>query len=231
LDALILAGGLGTRLSSVVSDRAKSVATVMGRPFLSFVLDHLAQSGSVSRVVLCVGHRADTVRAAFGDRHADLPIVYSEEPQPLGTGGALRRAILEVEPGKPVLAMNGDTILNLRVQTLIEHHKRHRADLTLALAYVKDAERFGTVALDEDRITGFREKGVAQRGWINGGMYVLGAKMLDKLRAMPEKFSLERDFFMEELDALRCFGYRSRAAFLDIGVPEDYRRAASLLRR
>jgi D-glycero-alpha-D-manno-heptose 1-phosphate guanylyltransferase len=231
VDALILAGGLGTRLASVVSDRAKSVATVMGRPFLSFVLDHLAQSGAVSRVILCVGHRADTVRDAFGHQHGELPIYYSEEPEPLGTGGALRYAALGFELNKPVLALNGDTVLNLRVQTLLEHHRRHRADLTLALAYVKDAERFGTVALDGDRVTGFHEKGSALRGWINGGMYVLGGKTLELVKSMPEKFSLERGLFEERLDGMRCFGYRSRAAFLDIGVPEDYRRAALLLRR
>jgi len=230
MDALILAGGLGTRLSSVVSDRAKSVAPVAGRPFLAFVLDHLAQGGAISRIVLCVGHHADSVHDAFGDEHAGMPIVYSRETEPLGTGGALRLAIERFDVNRPFLAMNGDTVLNLRLDTLLEHHRHQRADLTMALAYVKDAERFGTVALEGDRVVGFREKGVAQRGWINGGMYLFGAKGADRLRAMPVKFSLERELFAEQLDGMRCFGYRSRAAFLDIGVPEDYHRAARLLR-
>lgn len=231
MDALILAGGLGTRLSSVVSDRAKSVAPVSGRPFLAFVLDHLVQGGVISRVVLCVGHHADSVRDAFGSEHAGMPIAYSEETEPLGTGGALRQAVERFELKRPFLAMNGDTVLHLRLDTLLEHHRHHRADLTMALAYVRDAERFGTVALEGDRIVGFREKGVAQRGWINGGLYLFGAKGADRLRAMPEKFSLERELFTDGLGGMRCYGYRSRAAFLDIGVPEDYLRAARLLRR
>lgn len=231
MDALILAGGLGTRLSSVVSDRAKSVAVVAGRPFLAFVLDHLAQSGIISRVILCIGHHADSVRDAFGDEHAGMPIAYSLETELLGTGGALRLAVERFDVRRPFLAMNGDTVLHLRLATLLDHHRRHRADLTMALAYVKDAERFGTVALEGERITGFHEKGVAKRGWINGGMYLFGAKGADRLHAMPAKFSLERELFSTGLEGMRCFGYQSRAAFLDIGVPEDFHRAARLLRR
>lgn len=230
MDALILAGGLGTRLSSVVSDRAKSVAPVAGRPFLAFVLDHLAHGGAISRVVLCVGHHADSVRNAFGDTHAGLPIAYSQEAEPLGTGGALRLAIERFDVKQPFLAMNGDTVLNLRLDTLLQHHRAHRADLTMALAYVKDAERFGTTALEGDRIVGFHEKGSTLRGWINGGMYLFGTRAGRELHAMPVKFSLERDFFAARLSGLRCYGYRSRAAFLDIGIPEDYQRAARLLR-
>jgi len=178
-----------------------------------------------------VGHHADSVRDAFGDEHAGMPIVYSRETEPLGTGGALRLAVERFEVKRPFLAMNGDTVLNLRLETLLEHHRRHRADLTMALAYVKDAERFGTVALADERIVGFHEKGVAKRGWINGGMYLFGAKGAERLRSMPVKFSLERDMFSAGLEGMRCFGYLSRAAFLDIGVPEDYHRAARLLRK
>ena len=230
MDALILAGGLGTRLRSVVTDRAKSVALVDGRPFLSYVLAHLAQSGRIDRVVLCVGHRAQTVRECFGQHFEGMTVEYSEEDAPLGTGGALRKAIAASKPSRPFLAMNGDTVLKLRIDTFADFHQAQRADLTLALSYVTDAVRFGTASLQGDRITGFVEKGGVRRGWINAGMYLFSPRAAGALLAMPERFSLESDFFSAHLESLNCAGYRSRAAFLDIGVPEDYHRAAALLR-
>ncbi len=230
MDALILAGGLGTRLRSVVTDRAKSVALVDGRPFLSYVLAHLAQSGHIRRVVLCVGHRAQSVRECIGEAVDGMAVEYSEENAPLGTGGALRNALASMHPSRPFLAMNGDTVLKLRLDTLLAFHQAQRADLTLALSYVTDAARFGTVSLDGQRITGFVEKGGVRRGWINGGMYLFSPRAAAALLEMPERFSLETEFFVPAVTALRCAGYRSRAAFLDIGVPEDYHRAAALLR-
>ena len=230
MDALILAGGLGTRLRPAVADRAKSVAPVAGRPFLSYVMDHLAKSGMVSRFILCVGHHADSVCEAFGSLSSDIPILYSRESHPLGTGGALRQAAAELAPAPPFLALNGDTIIRLRIENFVAFHRAHKADLTLALSHAKNAERFGTVALEGARITSFAARGNAVRGWINGGMYLFSPRATRALLAMPENFSLENDFFPSQISTLHCAGYRTRASFLDIGTPDDYDRAALILR-
>ena len=230
MDALILAGGLGTRLRSAVADRAKSVAPVSGRPFLSYVLDHLARSGRVSRFILCTGHQAGTVRSAFGAAFAGIPLAYSEEAQPLGTGGALSKAMAQFALSRQFLVLNGDTILRLRVGALIDFHRAQVADLTLALSYAANAERFGTVSLNGVRIASFAARGSTKRGWINGGMYVFSPRAAKALLNMPEKFSIENDFFPGQIARMRCAGYRSRAAFLDIGTPVDYLRATALLR-
>jgi D-glycero-alpha-D-manno-heptose 1-phosphate guanylyltransferase len=230
LDALILAGGLGTRLRSAVPDRAKSVAPVSGRPFLTYVLDHLARSKRVSRFILCTGHQAWTVRGALGTAYAGIPVAYSEEAQPLGTGGALRNATAQFALSREFLVLNGDTILPLRVGSFIDFHRAQKADLTLALSYARSADRFGTVSLDGARITSFAGRGSTTRGWINGGMYVFSSGAAKALLGMPERFSIEADFFPNQIAMMRCVGYRSRAAFLDIGMPADYLRAATLLR-
>lgn len=218
-------------MRSAVADRAKSVAPVSGRPFLSYVLDHLACSGRVSRFILCTGHQAVTIRSALGIVYAGIPVAYSEEAHPLGTGGALRQATAQFALSRQFLVLNGDTILRLRVGALIDFHRAQEADLTLALSYAKSAERFGTVSLKGERITSFAVRGSTTRGWINGGMYVFSPRAAKALLEMPEKFSIENDFFPAQIASMRFAGYRSRAAFLDIGTPEDYQKAASLLRR
>jgi D-glycero-alpha-D-manno-heptose 1-phosphate guanylyltransferase len=230
LDALILAGGLGTRLRSAVADRAKAVAPVSGRPFLFYVLEHLARSGSVSRFILCTGHHAATVRFTVGADFGGIPVAYSEEVKPLGTGGALRHAVERFQLSRPFIVLNGDTILRLRISALLDFHRAQKADLTLALSYAGNADRFGTVSLKGARIASFADSGSTAQGWINGGIYVFSARAAKALLDMPEKFSIESDFFPSRVATMRCAGYRSRAAFLDIGTPEDYQRAARLLR-
>lgn len=229
MDALILAGGLGTRLAQAVGDRAKPVADVGGRPFLAFVLEHLARCLEVRRAILCVGHRAESVEAAFGARFGRLALDYSREDRPLGTGGALRRALLRAAPRAPVLAMNGDTFFPVAIDRLLGFHRSEKPAATVAVARVDDSERFGSVRLAGTRAAEFVEKGAAGTGWINGGLYVLGGPAIERLRQSPESFSLER----EVLPALAASGglaaYRARARFIDIGVPRDYRRARRLL--
>ncbi len=231
MDALILAGGLGTRLASVVADRAKPVADVAGRPFLALLLAHLERCAGVRRAILCVGHKAHTVEAALGDRFGRLALAYSHEDEPLGTGGALRLALRRFEPRSPVLALNGDTMFTLDPARLVAFHRDHRPAATMALARVVDAARFGTVRLRGTRIEGFQEKGRPGPGWINAGTYVLGRTAVAALAAGPAAFSLERDVLPAWCAAGGLAGLRSRARFLDIGVPEDYARAAALFAR
>ena len=231
MDALILAGGLGTRLASVVTDRAKPVADVDGRPFLAFTLAHLATLPEVKRVILCVGHLAHSVEAAFGARFGRLPLAYSREERPLGTGGALRLAAARMNVRAPALALNGDTWFPVSLERLVGFHRRERPDVTMAVARVADSARYGAVRIAGARITAFEEKGKTGPGWINGGIYVLGKKGLDRLGRSPEGFSLERDLLPDLAAAGDLAAYRARGRFIDIGVPEDYARARRLLAR
>lgn len=231
MDALILAGGLGTRLASVVGDRAKPVAEVAGRPFVVHVLAQIERCAAIDRVTLCVGHRADSVERALGKRFGRLPLRYSREAQPLGTGGAIRHA-LGGDPARAAsLAMNGDSFLGIRLERLVAYHRAARSWLTLALARVADGSRFGAAQLQGDRIVAFREKGVSGPAWINAGIYVLSGEAKRALRDSPRRFSFERDVLTPWCAEGRVRGMKSRARFLDIGTPEDYARAASVLAR
>lgn len=229
MDALILAGGLGTRLAGVVPDRAKPVAEVAGRPFLAYLLAHLARFPAVKRVILCVGHKAGTIESALGGRFGRLELAYSREKEPLGTGGAVRHALRAFAPAPPVLVLNGDTFFPVDLARLLAFHRVERAAASLALARVADSSRFGTVAVRGTRVAGFAEKGRAGPGWVNGGTYVLGRRAMAWFGDAPEAFSLERDCLPLWSGAGELAGLRSRARFLDIGVPEDYSRAAGLV--
>jgi D-glycero-alpha-D-manno-heptose 1-phosphate guanylyltransferase len=227
MDALILAGGLGTRLRAVVKDRAKSVAEIGGRPFLAHVLDRLARSAEVNRVILCVGHRADTVREAIGTQHGRLPIAYSQEDRPLGTGGALRLAARRFKVTRTALAMNGDTFLGANIDAFLAFHRAERAAVTIALARVADASRYGRVECRGNRITAFLEKGAGGAAWISSGLYVFSPAAWRALAALPAACSLEHDAFPPWLETMRVAGYRTRSRHLDIGTPEDFSRASS----
>jgi D-glycero-alpha-D-manno-heptose 1-phosphate guanylyltransferase len=229
MDALILAGGLGTRLASVVRDRAKPVAEVAGRPFLAFTLSHLAKLAEVRRAILCVGHMAHSVEAALGPRFDRLAIEYSREDRPLGTGGALRLAIARLGLRAPLLALNGDTWFPVPLDRLVGFHRTERPAATIAVARVTDIGRYGSVSLAGSRVTGFTEKGGAGAGWINGGIYVLGARALAAIAEAPEAFSFEREVLPALAGSGKLAAFRSRTRFIDIGVPEDYARARRLL--
>lgn len=229
MDALVLAGGRGTRLASVVSDRAKPVALVAGKPFLHHVLAALERSPAVRRVILCVGHQSETVREAMGERFGRLPIAYSPEDRPLGTGGALAQALRRFAIAGPALAINGDSFFGLRVSPLLAFHKERRAFATLGAARIPEAARFGALQLAGDAVTGFSEKGRSGPAWINAGWYVLGPRAVGELAGRRGAFSLEHEALTPWAAAGRLRAYRSRARFIDIGTPGDYARAAGLV--
>ena len=231
MEALILAGGLGTRLASVVSDRAKPVAEVAGRPFLLHLLKQIERCRAIDRVTLCVGHKSETVQRALGERFARLPVRYSVETEPLGTGGALRHALEGATAAKPCIAMNGDSFLGIALDRLLAFHRQDSGTVSLALARVQDATRFGAAELEGDRIVAFREKGRGGPAWINAGIYVLSPKAQRALRDAPRRFSFEQEMLRTWCAGNEARGMKSRARFLDIGTPEDYARAASVLSR
>jgi NDP-sugar pyrophosphorylase family protein len=218
--ALILAGGLGTRLRSVVADLPKVLAPVHGRPFLACLLDQLADAG-LTHAVLCTGYRADLVEAAFGAKYRSLTLEYSQEASPLGTGGALRLAIDRVR-SQTVLAMNGDSFVDVDIPSFFSEHVRSRLESSLLLTKVIDTARYGCVTMDcSGRVLNFEEKGARHgAGWINAGVYLIDRSLLENVPG-GVAVSLERDLLPQWI-AGRLGGIPCRGKFLDIGTPESF---------
>lgn len=225
-EAVILAGGLGTRLRSLVADRPKPMAPVGGRPFLELLLDSLARKG-LRRVVLSVGYRAAQIREHFGSRYGAIQLAYSEEDQPLGTGGALRLALTHCT-GDAVLVFNGDTFIDLDTEALMQLWHRTGEPLLVA-RQVADTRRYGRLEIDaEGHVLRFLDQGSAGPGPINAGCYLIPRNLLDGWSA-GSAFSLEREFLVEAVRQRRFRAFVSESLFIDIGVPDDYLRAQHLL--
>lgn len=223
----ILAGGLGTRLRSIVGDMPKVLAPVNGKPFLSYLLDQLIAAGFHS-VILCTGYSAHMIAEIFGTQYKELNIRYSHEPAPLGTGGALRYALPIVEK-EIILVMNGDSFMDIGISGFLEWHLRRNHKASMVLTKMEDADCFGKVDLDEqNRITCFQEK--TQNvgwGWVNAGIYLLRKTIVASIPP-GKKYSLETDYFPSLAGEGLC-GYKSDGRFIDIGTPECYSRAGQFL--
>lgn len=225
--AILLAGGLGTRLRGVVSDRPKVLAPVAGRPFLAWLLEQVAAAG-LRRAVLCTGYLAPQVEATFGARFGDLALTYSCEREPLGTAGALRHALAHLGPG-PFLVLNGDSCCATPLAPLWEHHLLRGARATLLATLVPDGARFGRVECDATgRVTGFVEKdGRHAPAWINAGVAVVARGVLERIPA-GRPVSLEGEVWPALIgDGLLAL--RRVAPFVDIGTPDDFALAAQVL--
>ena len=226
--AVILAGGLGTRLRSVVADRPKVLAPVAGRPFLAFLLDQVHSAG-IRRVVLCTGHLGDQIRESFGSSYRDVALEYSQEPEPLGTGGALRHA-LPLLGSAAFLVLNGDSYCDVDLRRVWECHHLRPSHATLVVVPVADASRFGRVDLDaHGRIVAFHEKSARPGpGRVNGGIYVLRPEPLARI---PEggAASLEREVF-PFLAQSGLYGFAAEGRFIDIGTPESFAEAERFVR-
>ena len=221
-EAIILAGGFGTRLRGVVDDVPKPLAPVAGRPFLGWLLDRLAARG-MRRCILATGYLSELVEQRIGTRWQGMDIAYSREPEPLGTGGAIRLAATRLQ-GHAAHVLNGDTWLEYDPVALEDSARAAVASMAIALARVDDVARYGAVDIEDTRVVGFREKGEAGPGWINAGCYFLGA---DALAALPARdvFSFEQDVLQPRVQAGAVAAFTATAGFIDIGVPEDYARA------
>jgi D-glycero-alpha-D-manno-heptose 1-phosphate guanylyltransferase len=225
MEAIVLAGGLGTRLRGVIDDVPKPMAPVQGRPFLAFVLDQLADSG-FHTAILATGYRHDAIRAHFADDYHGLALVYSVEGEPLGTGGAIRLACGHVH-ARDVFVLNGDTYLELDYRAMLDAHVRAAAQLSLAVCEVPDVARYGALDVSEGIVRGFREKGQSGPGPINGGTYVLGAALRDRL-PVRAAFSFEQDLLVPDVRTIQPLAFPATGLFIDIGIPEDYAKAEQL---
>ncbi len=222
----ILVGGLGTRLRPVLSDTPKVLAPVGGRPFLTYLLDPLSAAG-VRKVVLCTGYLAEQVHSAVGERYGDLQILYSQENQPVGTGGALRLALPLLE-SDPVLVMNGDSYCDLDLPAFLAWHRQRDSLASLALVHLQDTARFGRVSFEAGgAIISFGEKESKGSGWINAGVYLLSQRLLNTI-PQDRNVSMEYDIFPKFVGK-GLFGYPEGRRFLDIGTPVSYAEAESVL--
>lgn len=222
MQAIILAGGFGTRLIGVVSDLPKPMAPIRGVPFLSYILDQLNDYG-FSKVVLAVGYLSNKIKDFYGPHYKNLKIQYSYEDTPLGTGGCVYQAVDLIEDDY-VYVINGDTYFDIDFNSI---HKPKRA--LIVCKHIKNASRYGRVIFnDSNIITSFAEKQSDISGYINGGIYYLKKDIFNEFN-VSNKFSLEKDFFEKYIHKLNIEVFKSEAYFIDIGIPEDYERAQNEL--
>ena len=223
-DVIILAGGLGSRLSSTIGAVPKGMAEVAGKPFLDYLLTYLRNSG-LPNVILSVGYLNDQIIRHFGNFWYGTTIVYSIESEPLGTGGALKQA-LKYCTSEKVLVMNGDTLFTVDLDKIYKKQEKTNAEVVIALRRVKDAGRYGTVIMHrKGKILEFKEKDPATgKGLVNGGIYLMKRRLVER-NPLPDKFSLERDLFAVACKTQNFQGIEFNDYFIDIGIPEDYAKA------
>jgi D-glycero-alpha-D-manno-heptose 1-phosphate guanylyltransferase len=229
LDAIVLAGGVGSRLREVLPDRQKVTALVGGKPFLSMLIAWLARSG-VSRVVLAAGHRSGDVRSVASEFTGPPQVRVSVEPVPLGTGGAARLALRMTE-GDPILVLNGDSFADVDLGALRRFHAERNAAVSIALVSTNNAKRYGLVRTDENgKVLAFNEKPIdVDGGAINAGVYIFRRAAL---AALPENspISFERDVFPELINR-GLYAMLFTADFIDIGTPDSLQAAVGFFNR
>ena len=224
--AIILAGGFGTRLQTVLRDLPKPLAPVRGRPFLHYVLRWLEECG-IERVIGCTGYLADKMEAGFRSYAGGLDLTLLREDTPLGTGGAIYRALREADSGG-VFALNGDTYFPADLSEFQQRAERLGGRFAIALRRVPDTSRFGAVELEGGRIAAMNEKGRSGPGLVNAGLYLLPHDLWQQV-PMPGVFSWETDLMEPKAPVLGAAGVILDAPFLDIGTPESYGEVESVL--
>ena len=225
MEAIVLAGGFGTRLKQIVPDLPKPMAPSAGRPVLEILLTSLFRKG-FTRVVLSLGFMSEKIIGHFGDSYLGMELVHEVESQPLGTGGAVRAALARCVSDH-VFVFNGDTYLDLEVDDLERLWQTNRRPVVVVRA-VPDTARFGRVEVCDGRIDAFLEKGKSGPGLINAGCYVLPQHALDPF-PLGQPFSLETEFFIKLTKFIRFDAFVTHGHFIDIGVPDDYALAQTEL--
>lgn len=218
MEAIILAGGFGTRLSKVVLDVPKPMAPINERPFLEYLLDDLSDKG-INRVILAVGYKKEIIKNHFQERYKNIEIIYSDEDIPLGTGGAIKKA-LTLSKTEDIFIVNGDTFFDVNLKEMYKFHKENNSNLTLAIKEMERFNRYGSLALEGNKIVKFEEKKYIEKGYINGGIYLLKKNILDIKK--EDSFSFEKDILENKELKVEKYGYKSKGYFIDIGIPEDY---------
>ncbi len=226
-EAIILAGGLGTRLRSVVPELPKCMAPVADRPFLDYVIEYLQKQG-IRKFIFALGYKSEIIERFLKSGLAASGYQLSIEHEPLGTGGAIRLAAAQATAAS-VLVLNGDTFFDIDVRELAAFHESHAADCSLSLKPMHDFDRYGVVELGKDHtVKNFHEKKRYASGLINGGVYALSVEQFIK-EDLPPVFSFEKDYLEKYYTRRRILGLVQDRYFIDIGIPEDYERAQTEL--
>ena len=221
--AIILAGGLGTRLRSAVPDLPKCMAPVAGKPFLHYVIGYLQMQG-LHRFIFSLGYMHEVIETYVNTNHPGLEAVYSVESEPLGTGAAIKLACNHATEDN-ILVLNGYTMFKIDVQQMFNFHELHHAACTLALKPMKDFDRYGVVEINQENIVqSFKEKKFYYHGLINGGVYAINVTAFLE-QEFPEKFSFEKDYLEKYYSSQKMMGLVQDAYFIDIGIPEDLVKA------
>lgn len=222
-DVIILAGGFGTRLQSVVADRPKCMAAIHGKPFLYYLCKYL-EAYQPRKVIFSVGYLKEQVIDYITTTPWGFAYDFAEELEPLGTGGAVRYSLTKSDTDD-FFVLNGDTFFDIDLNAMLAFQKSMMADATLALKPMHQADRYGLVEIQDDQsILSFKEKQIGSSGLINGGVYCVYRKGFDSI-PFPEKFSFEKDYLEPFINQRNFFGLVKDAYFIDIGIPEDYEKA------
>lgn len=225
MQAIILAGGLGTRLREVVPDLPKPMAPIRGKPFLAYLLDYLQKAGMTS-VVLSIHYAGEIIKNYFKNDFQGLSITYAEEKKLLGTGGAIQYALTYIpHQDEPVFVLNGDTFVTLDYKAMLAAHLDSKRLLSICLRHMQESGRYGTVKInDEKRIIAFQEKTENSVGLINAGVYLLDPHIFEKFN-LPEQFSFETEFLLPFISTIAPQAFMAQDYFIDIGIPTDYAKA------
>lgn len=225
MEAIILAGGLGTRLQGVIGQQPKCMAPVAGRPFLAYIFDYLEQQ-RCTRAILSLGFKHQVVTDWLEDQYLQFELDYVVEKEALGTGGGILAAIEEAATDN-VVVVNGDTMFNVDLAAMMHYHNEHKAATTLALKKMTNFDRYGGVHInDRGIITAFEEKKPTAEGLINGGIYIIDRETF-LAKNLPSKFSFEKEYLEKYINDKKFYGYADDGYFIDIGIPQDYEKAQS----
>lgn len=230
-EAIILAGGMGSRLRSEVPDLPKPMAPVADRPFLEYLLDYL-HGYHVSHVILSVGYKHQLIIQHFGNNYRGMKIDYAIEVEPLGTGGGLLMAVDKITGISPVVVMNGDTWFPVDLTTMAAFHQERNSLLTIAVHSLLNSGRYAGIEFDANKqIVNFVAQGQDGIQWINGGVYTISPQIIKEWHSLGIKLcALEQDLIPLSIkNKAAVFAFSGDYPFIDIGIPEDYQRASSVL--
>jgi len=227
IDVIILAGGKGERLKSVISDKPKVLAEISGRPFIDFILDNLFQNG-FERIILSVGYLKNQIIEHIKKNYSDKKIEFSEEDSPLGTGGAMKLATKLVKTN-PFLVVNGDSIIPINFENFLNFHKKNNGAISIAIAKPREEKDYGAVDLDSsNRIVNYNEKSKKGGSFASAGVYLINQEATSHFPE-SEAFSAENDFFPRVIDR-GCYGFICEGDLIDIGTPERLEKANQFFR-
>lgn len=222
-ECIILAGGMGTRLKSIISDLPKCMAPINGKPFLFYILEWLKKN-NFERVILSLGYKSEVIIDFTKENTWPFEILWVIEKEPLGTGGAICLS-LGLSKSSNIFIINGDTFFDIDIMQFYKCHLENEADLSIAAKPLINYNRYGSLVCDNnDRIIGFTEKKPTVEGIINGGIYLLKSTSI-LLSEKTGRFSFETDILEKEYSKSRLFAFRDDGYFIDIGIPEDYHKA------